>query len=143
MMWLPPAPPSPPEAKLDEASDALGDAFRHLEPTFSESLLALIVASGMTEAEVYKRANVSRQFVSKFRGNRDYRPTKPTAVAFALALRLDVDATRGLLGSAGIALTRSSAFDVIVLFFIERGVFDVFRLNEVLFAYDQPLVGSV
>ncbi len=127
----------------DGTDGGLADALDHLDPTFSETLLALIDESGMTDAEAYRRANVSRQLFSKIRSDRAYRPSKPTAVAFAIALGLDEASARALIGSAGFALTRSSAFDVIVLFFIEHEIFDVFRLNEVLFAYGQPLVGSV
>lgn len=114
----------------------------HLDASFSETVLALIDRSGMTDAEVYHRANLSRQLFSKIRGKTDYRPTKPTAVALALALELDLPATQDLLARAGLTLSNTSKFDVIVRFFIERGIYDIFRLNEALFAYDQPLVGS-
>ena len=121
----------------------LDDLLSNLDASFSETLLALIDERGMTDAEVYPRANVSRQLFSKIRSNRAYRPTKPTAVALAVALELDPRQTQDLLGRAGLALSRSSKFDVIVRFFLERGVHDVFRINEALFAYDQPLLGSM
>ena len=107
------------------------------------TLLALIDARGMTDAEVYHRANISRQLFSKIRGNESYRPSKQTVVALAIALELDMSATQDLLARAGFTLSKSSKFDVIVRFFIERGIYDLFQLNEVLFAYDLPLVGSV
>ena len=121
----------------------LDDLLSNLDASFSETLLALIDERGMTDAEVYHRANLSRQLFSKIRSNRAYRPTKPTAVALAVALELDPRQTQDLLGRAGLALSRSSKFDVIVRFFLERGVHDVFRINEALFAYDQPLLGSM
>lgn len=114
-----------------------------LDAPFSTTLLALIDARGMTDAEVYHRANISRQLFSKIRGNESYRPSKQTVVALAIALELDMSATQDLLARAGFTLSKSSKFDVIVRFFIERGIYDLFRLNEVLFAYDLPLVGSV
>lgn len=114
-----------------------------LDAPFSTTLLALIDARGMTDAEVYHRANISRQLFSKIRGNESYRPSKQTVVALAIALELDMSATQDLLARAGFALSKSSKFDVIVRFFIERGIYDLFQLNEVLFAYDLPLVGSV
>lgn len=126
---------SPEDGELDVLLD-------HLDASFSETVLALIDRSGMTDAEVYHRANLSRQLFSKIRGKADYRPTKPTAVALALALELDLPATQDLLARAGLTLSNTSKFDVIVRFFIERGIYDIFRLNEALFAYDQPLVGS-
>ena len=114
-----------------------------LDSPFSTTLLALIDARGMTDAEVYHRANISRQLFSKIRGNESYRPSKQTVVALAIALELDMSATQDLLARAGFTLSKSSKFDVIVRFFIERGIYDLFQLNEVLFAYDLPLVGSV
>lgn len=114
-----------------------------LDAPFSTTLLALIDTRGMTDAEVYHRANISRQLFSKIRGNESYRPSKQTVVALAIALELDMSATQDLLARAGCTLSKSSKFDVIVRFFIERGIYDLFQLNEVLFAYDLPLVGSV
>lgn len=114
-----------------------------LDAPFSTTLLALIDARGMADAEVYHRANISRQLFSKIRGNESYRPSKQTVVALAIALELDMSATQDLLARAGFTLSKSSKFDVIVRFFIERSIYDLFQLNEVLFAYDLPLVGSV
>lgn len=120
----------------------LDDLLEHLDAGFSETLLALIDQRGLADAEVYHRANLSRQLFSKIRSNPAYRPTKPTAVALAMALELDVPATQDLLSRAGLTLSRTSKFDVIVRFFLERGIYDIYQLNEALFAYDQPLVGS-
>lgn len=120
----------------------LDDLLEHLDAGFSETLLALIDQRGLADAEVYHRANLSRQLFSKIRSNPTYRPTKPTAVALAMALELDVPATQDLLARAGLTLSRTSKFDVIVRFFLERGIYDIYQLNEALFSYDQPLVGS-
>lgn len=122
--------------------DGLNDALRNLDASFSATLLALIDERGLTDAQVYKRANISRQLFSKIRSNRDYRPTKPTAVALGLALRLSMDELQQLLARAGLTLSHSSAFDVIVEFFVQGGEYDIFLINEALFAYDQPLLGS-
>lgn len=124
------------------APTELDDLLEHLDAGFSETLLALIDQRGLADAEVYHRANLSRQLFSKIRSNPAYRPTKPTAVALAMALELDVPATQDLLSRAGLTLSRTSKFDVIVRFFLERGIYDIYQLNEALFAYDQPLVGS-
>lgn len=123
-------------------TDELAERLANLDASFSQTLLSLIDARGLTDAEVYHRANLSRQLFSKIRSNADYRPTKPTAVALAMALALTLPETRDLLGRAGIALSRSNQFDVIVEFYISRGVYDVLLVNEALFAYDQPLLGS-
>lgn len=128
--------------RLSVPTGDLEDALDNLDAGFSETLLALIDQRGLTDAEVYHRANLSRQLFSKIRNNPAYRPTKPTAVALAMALELDLGATQDLLSRAGLTLSRTSKFDVIVRFFIERRIFDTYRLNEALFTYDQPLVGS-
>ena len=130
-------------ADVAPAPAELDDLLDHLDAGFSETLLALIDQRGLSDAEVYHRANLSRQLFSKIRSNPSYRPTKPTAVALAMALELDMPAAQDLLARTGLALSRSSKFDVIVRFFLEHGIYDIYRLNEALFAYDQPLVGSL
>lgn len=122
--------------------DDLAERLSHLDASFSQALLALIDERGLTDAEVYHRANLSRQLFSKIRSRADYRPSKPTAVALAMALGLMLPETRELLARAGLALSRSSKFDVIVEFYLSRGVRDVMTVNEALFAFDQPLLGS-
>lgn len=122
--------------------DELAERLAHLDAPFSEALLALIDERGLTDAQVYRRANLSRQLFSKIRSKPDYRPSKPTAVALALALDLTLPQTQELLAHAGLTLSRSSKFDVIVEFYLARGVHDVMAVNEALFAFDQPLLGS-
>ena len=122
--------------------DGLAERLAHLDASFSEALLALIDERGLTDAQVYRRANLSRQLFSKIRSKPDYRPSKPTAVALALALGLTLPQTQELLAHAGLTLSRSSKFDVIVEFYLARGVHDVMTVNEALFAFDQPLLGS-
>mgnify|MGYP004428535089 CR=1 FL=1 len=62
--------------------------------------------------------------------------------AFAFALELDVAETKDFIGRAGFALSHSSKFDVIVEYFLVNRNYNVFELNEVLFAFDQPLIGA-
>lgn len=110
---------------------------------FTETLLRLIDQSGKKDADIYKRANLSRQHFSKIRGNLHYRPTKPTAILLALALELDLDATQDLIGRAGYALTNSSKFDLIIRYFIEQEIYDVVQINMALYRFDQPLLSKV
>lgn len=124
------------------APDELAERLAHLDASFSDALLALIDERGLTDAQVYRRANLSRQLFSKIRSKPDYRPSKPTAVALALALGLTLPQTQELLAHAGLTLSRSSKFDVIVEFYLASGVHDVMTVNEALFAFDQPLLGS-
>lgn len=123
-------------------SDAWGKLLKNLDAGFSETLLSLIDRTGKKDSEIYKKANVDRKLFSKIRNNPDYKPSKSTALAFAFALELDLDETRDFIGRAGFALSHSSKFDVIVEYFLVNKKFNVFELNEVLFAFDQPLIGA-
>ena len=124
------------------AASGLDEALAHLDAGFSETLLKLIDRSGKKDAEVYRKANVDRRLFSKIRNNPDYKPSKPTAVAFAIALELSLPETRDLIARAGYALSPSSKFDVIIEYFIMQRDYDIFKINEALFAFDQSLLGA-
>ena len=125
-----------------KAASGLDEILSHLDAGFSETLPKLIDRSGKKDAEIYKKANVDRKLFSKIRNNPDYKPSKSTALAFAIALELSLSEARDLIARAGYALSPCSKFDVIVEYFIIRGDYDIFKINEALFAFDQSLLGA-
>lgn len=121
---------------------SLEDMLKQADAGFTETLLKLIDKTGKKDAEIYKKANLSKQHFSKIRNNPNYKPTKATAIALALALELDLEETKDLIGRAGFALTNSSKFDLIIRYFIENRNYNVVEINCVLFEHDQSLLGA-
>ena len=112
------------------------------DETFSEMLLRLIDESGKKRAVIYARANIDRRHFSKIANNEDYQPGKQTVLAFAIALKLDFEKTKALLASAGFTLSNANLADVIVSAFIENKIFDINLVNQILYKYNQPLLGN-
>ena len=124
------------------AGKSLEEYMKSMDKSFAYKLFDLIDERGMTDVECYKKANVDKKTFSKLKCNPDtYKPSKQTAVAFAIALKLNLDETQDLLASAGLTLSRSFTFDKIIRYFIQKEVYDIFEINEALFEFDQMLLG--
>ena len=117
------------------------DLIEQMEETFSQRLLRMISERGMTDAEAYSKAYVDRRHFSKIRKDVNYVPNKKTVLAFTIALELSLDEAKDLLSSAGFALSRSSKTDIIVAYFLQNKIYDMFEINDVLYAYGPPVFG--
>lgn len=136
------AAPSPKQAYKADALPSLDELLKKTDAGFSETLMRLIDEKAISDVQCYKKANVDRKLFSKIRSNPDYRPTKQTACAFAVALELTLPEAEDLLKKAGYALTNSSKFDIVLDYCFRNRIYNIHDINYVLFSHDLPLLGS-
>lgn len=134
--------PDAPFADIEIEGKSLDKVLEGTGKSFRQRLFELIDESGMDDVTVYKRANIDRKVFSRIRCKADYKPTKQTAVAFAIALRLDMRAMLDLLSRAGIAFSPDNRFDLIISYFFTNKIYGIFEINTALFGYGEQLLGG-
>ena len=122
---------------LESVDRSLDDVLEHIDDTFQQSMFYHIDSKHLDEVEVYNAAHIDRRLFSKIRSNKNYKPSKKTAICICFGLKLNLDETLDLLEKAGYTLSHSSKADLIIEYFITIKEYNLTILNEVLFEYGE------
>ena len=93
--------------------------------------------------KVYTRANLDKKVFSSIRCKKNYKPKKQTAIALGLALHLNMSEMEDLLARAGYAFSPNSKSDLIIQYCIHKGIYNMMKVEEILFNYEQPVLTSI
>ncbi|OCA83233.1 hypothetical protein A8F94_19190 [Bacillus sp. FJAT-27225] len=142
--------------KLEESSESSRHVLNDIPPleieefikgnrkrSLREVLFSYIDKKGAADSEVYKKAGIDRRLFSKIRSNPEYRPGKNTVIALALALELNLKETDKLLNSVGYSLSDSETGDLVIKYFIEHRIYDIYQVNETLEYFSAKPLGGV
>ena len=119
----------------------LRDLDKATNKTFVDALIAYINKKGLRDSEVYKAAQIDRRLFSKIMSDRQYKPSKDTAIAIALALRLTLSEATDMLSRAGYTFSHSNKKDIIIEYFFRERIYKIDDINEVLYNLGQKIIG--
>ena len=122
-------------------SDDINEKLKEIDESFSDSVLRIIRENNYDDIDVYRRANLDRRLFSKVR-NSDYQPSKETAIALCIGLKLNLEESNILLNKAGYSLSKSNKFDVIIEYFLSKQIYDISLIDEALLTHDQKTLSK-
>lgn len=120
---------------IDISFNDIEKFYRNVEVvTFSMKVLQILEERKFRPADVCKYAQIDRKLFAKLK-QKDYHPSKNTALSLAIGLRLNTAECKKLLELAGYCISPCSEFDKIVEYCLLHKIYDMFIINELLEYY--------